>query len=299
MKRLLVAAVILFAVVTSSNAAENPRGTIGKVLDSGTLTLMQDLSAPPWQFRDSNGRAAGVTVDLSMLLASKLGVDLKVINTEWAGLIPGLMAKKADVLLTTLSTTWKRAQRILYIPTSFYSTGSAAMVNPDSDVTNWQSLNSPERTVTFKTGTVSQEVVELWLPKAKKMYLANSADTFEAVRTGRADAVIEDLASFSLTTENYNFRHLVEPRPLIQTDSWAFAVRPGDVFTWQYIDFFTRKIIESGELDVLLDYWANGETWVKDYTKKNNGISDERKNVIKLLGIEEYEPYSGGTRMSD
>lgn len=295
MKKLIGAVlVLLMFMVTFANADE--LNTIGKVLKKGKLVLMNDLTAPPWQFRAANGKAAGLSVDLGRLLAAKLDVDLEIRNTEWAGLIPGMMARKSDFLVTTLSTTFKRAQRILYTTETWYMTGAAVVVRNDSKVKDWTEYNSPKMSIAVKTGTVSQEVVKKYMPKANLVTFPSSIDPFEALKAGRVDAVVEDQAAIGPFLKDYDFKHLQSPRPLIQSDTWAFAVRPGDIFTWQYLNFFLTKIKESGELDALLQYWTEGKTWEADFLESNDGLSEERKALIKLLDIAAYDPNTGGKR---
>ncbi|NTJ63216.1 amino acid ABC transporter substrate-binding protein [Agrobacterium rhizogenes] len=294
MKKLVVLAVGLMLVMGGvASAADDPKGTLGEIMKDKKIVIMNDLSAAPWQFRDANGNPAGFSVDLDRLIASKLDVDLEMRNVEWAGLIPGLLSRKSDILATSMSTTFKRAQQILFTTESWYSTGVVAIVKPEDQGKSWEELNEAGKRIAVKAGTNAVDAAKQFFPKAELQTYPNDADTYQALKTGRVDAALNDLAVLGVVKSEYGFEALKQPRELITTDTWGFAVRPGDTYTWQYLNFFLAKIRDSGELAALKKYWVDGDTWKKDFLEKNNGVSDERKKLVDLLGIGAYAPESG------
>lgn len=284
---------LLMALTANAGAADDPRGTVGEILKAKKIVIMNDLSAAPWQFRDANGNAAGFSIDLNRLIAAKLDVDLEMRNVEWAGLIPGLLSRKSDILATSMSTTFKRAQQIMFTKESWYSTGVVAIVRSEDKGQSWEQLNQSGKRIAVKAGTNAVDAAKQFFPNAELQTYPNDVDTYQALKTGRVDAALNDLAVLGVVKPEYGFEALTQPRELITTDTWGFAVRPGDIYTWQYLDFFLAKIRESGELAALKKYWVDGETWKKDFLEKNSGVSDERKKLIQLLGIEAYAAESG------
>ncbi|UPA27153.1 substrate-binding periplasmic protein [Shinella oryzae] len=296
---LFAAAGAVMALAGTAVHADEIKGTIAEVLKAKKIVIMNDLSAAPWQFRDANGNAAGFSVDLDRLIAAKLDVDLELVNVEWAGLIPGLLSNKSDILATSMSTTFKRAQQILFTTGTWYETGVVAIVNPENEKLSWEELNQPGKRIAVKAGTSAVDVAKQFFANAEIQSYPNDTDTYQALKTDRVDAALNDLAVLNVVQGEYGFVSLKEPRELISSDTWAFAVRPGDIYTWQYLNFFMTKIRESGELAALYKYWVDGETWKADFLEKNDGVSEERKALVNLLGIGAYVPESGdGSRMT-
>lgn len=294
MKKLAALAIsALMALTATAGAADDPRGTIGNILKEKKIVIMNDLSAAPWQFRDANGNAAGFSLDLDRLIAAKLDVNLEMRNVEWAGLIPGLLSRKSDILATSMSTTFKRAQQVMFTKNSWYSTGVVAIVKPENKGQSWEELNQSGKKIAVKAGTNAVDAAKQFFPQAELQTYPNDVDTYQALKTGRVDATLNDLAVLGIVKAEYGFESLSQPRQLITADTWGFAVRPGDFYTLQYLDFFLAKIQESGELDALKQYWVDGEAWKKDFLEKNNGVSEERKKLVELLGIGAYVPESG------
>ena len=298
--KLFIGALVATSIATLSvAAAEDPRGTLGDILKAKKIVIMNDLSAAPWQFRDAKGNAAGFSIDLDRLIAAKLDVDLEMRNVEWAGLIPGLLSRKSDILATSMSTTFKRAQQVMFTRNNWYETGVVAIVQPENKDQSWEDLNQPGQKIAVKAGTNAVDAAKQFFPKAELQTYPNDVDTYQALKTGRVNAILNDLAVLGIVKPEYGFEALSEPRQLITADTWGFAVRPGDFYTQQYLDFFLTKIAESGELAALKKYWVEGDAWKKDFLEKNNGVSDDRKALVELLGISAYVPESGdGSRMT-
>jgi len=298
-KIFLIAFITLLTWGHAVNAQDDPRGTIAQVLKEQKLVTMIDLSAAPWQFRDPQGNAVGFAVDLNRLIAAKLDVDLEMRNVEWAGLIPALLTRKSDILATTMSTTHKRAQQVLFTTGSWYQTGVIAAVAPQNKDHSWEDYNSNTKRIAAKVGTNAVDIAKQYFPQGELQTYPNDTDTYQALKAGRVDMILIDLAVLGVVHDEYGFEALQQPRQLITSDTWSFAVRPGDVYTWQYLNFFLDKITQSGELDALHKYWVEGENWKADFMEKNDGISEERKTLIEFLAIESYVPESGkATRMT-
>lgn len=298
--KLIIGAIIATSIGTLSAAsAEDPRGTLGDILKAKKIVIMNDLSAAPWQFRDANGNAAGFSIDLDRLIAAKLDVDLEMRNVEWAGLIPGLLSRKSDILATSMSTTFKRAQQVMFTRNNWYETGVVAIVKPENKDQSWEELNQPGQKIAVKAGTNAVDAAKQFFPQAELQTYPNDVDTYQALKTGRVNGILNDLAVLGVVNAEYGFEALSQPRQLVTSDTWGFAVRPGDFYTQQYLDFFLAKIAESGELNALKNYWVEGDTWKKDFLEKTEGVSDERKKLVELLGISAYVPEGGdGSRMT-
>ncbi|MDZ5454350.1 transporter substrate-binding domain-containing protein [Labrys sp. ZIDIC5] len=296
MKKLaLIAAVAMLAVTSQASAADDPKGAIGAILEAKKIVIMNDLSAAPWQFRDANGNAAGFSIDLDRMIAAKLGVDLQLRNVEWAGLIPGLLTRKSDILATSMTVTPKRAEQILFTKESWYSTGVVAIVRPEAENVSWEDLNQSGKRIAVKAGTSAVDIAKQFFAKAEIQSYPNDTDTYQALKTNRVDAALNDLAVLGVVRKEYGFVSSKTPRELISQDNWAFAVRPKDVATQQYLDAFLSEIKKDGRLEALRAYWVDSEAWKKDFLEKNSSVSDERKKLIDKLGIGAYVPESGSS----
>lgn len=280
----------LAGTATTAVAQDDP---FADIKAAGSIVIMNDLSAAPWQFRDANGNPAGFSVDLNRVIAARLDVDLQLLNVEWAGLIPGLLTGRSDILATTMTVTPARAEQILFTDERWYMTGVVAIVRPDDAGGSWEDLDASGTRIAVKAGTSAVDVAREFFPQAEIQSYPNDTDTYQALRTNRVDAALNDLAVLDVVAREYGFVALEEPRQLLSSDEWAFAVRPGDVGRQQYLDAMLAEMKENGELDALYAYWVDGNVWSDDFLERNDGVSEERLALVELLGISAYVPETG------
>ena len=75
------------------------------LIQPGTLTVGMDLVFKPEMYLSPAGKPAGYDVALLNKLAAAMHLKLKIDNLDFTGLIPGLEAKKFDMVSVGLSPT--------------------------------------------------------------------------------------------------------------------------------------------------------------------------------------------------
>ncbi len=287
---LAISFLLLFSIV--SYAADS-RGTIAEIEKRGKLRIAYNCASEHYQFRDVNNHPVGMAIDLGKMIAANLDVDIEMTDMDWSGLIPALLTKKTDFLATTMSTTFSRAQKVLFTKEKWYVTGVSAWVRKEDGYKSWEELSAKKATIGAVAGTVSAEVAKEYLSDTNLKTFQLDADVWEALNTKRIDAALNDNVFKKVLEERYpGFQLLTNPRELIKTDTWAFTVRPDDQFTWHYLNFFLEKTKENGQLAALEKYWTEGDQWKKDYLEKGP-VSQKREEIVRFLGIEDYSPYVG------
>ena len=77
--------------------------------DKGELTVAMDLHYPPTTFlADDNTTPIGLNPDIARLVAKKLGLKLKFVNTSFDTIIPGIEGGRYDFTATSMSPTPER-----------------------------------------------------------------------------------------------------------------------------------------------------------------------------------------------
>src|SRR4051812_37554598 len=86
------------------------KGATGK----NQLRIGMELSYPPFEMTDEQGRPTGVSVDLAQELGKALGREVKIENIPFHGLIPALQTSKIDLVISSMTATPERAQSIAF-----------------------------------------------------------------------------------------------------------------------------------------------------------------------------------------
>jgi polar amino acid transport system substrate-binding protein len=81
------------------------------VKDKGELTVAMDLHYPPTTFlADDSTTPIGLNPDVARLVAAKLGLGLKFVNTSFDTIIPGVEGGRYDFTATSMSPTPDRLE---------------------------------------------------------------------------------------------------------------------------------------------------------------------------------------------
>lgn len=121
---LLTAAALIFI---SSSAAQS--GTLQDIKKRGELVVAVEASYPPFAFIE-NGKIVGYDADLLELVLRDLvaqGVKVNASDQPWPGMLPGLLAKKYDMIGSPVYMRAERFKKFNFtVPTSEATTGLLA-----------------------------------------------------------------------------------------------------------------------------------------------------------------------------
>jgi ABC-type amino acid transport substrate-binding protein len=242
------------AASTSSTSAASDSGpaTGLKPINSGKLTVGMNLQFKPEMYLD-NGEPAGYDVDLLKKLVPDLGVALNIQNLDFNGLIPGLQAKKFDMVSVGLSATPERKKVVdftrAYVP---YALVLGVPTKDASSITSVDAVNASGKTVTALQGSTGEQLAKKLFPEAKVKGFPDQNAAFLEVATGRADAiVVEDylLAQFQASNAG-KLEKAAIAKPLdVQYGSWAVP-KGNDEFV-KYLDTWLCKAQTDGTLEEL------------------------------------------------
>ena len=96
-------------------------GTNG-VLRFGTAAVTE-----PFSFVDGTRQVVGMDIEFAALTAAKLGRRLEIVNMDFGGMIPALIAGKVDMIGACITITAERRKSVLFSDT-YYVGGISALV---------------------------------------------------------------------------------------------------------------------------------------------------------------------------
>jgi polar amino acid transport system substrate-binding protein len=220
------------------------------------LRVGMELSYPPFEMTDRQGRPTGVSVRLAEALGKHLGREVVIENVAFDGLIPALKTGKIDCIISSLTATPERRRAIAFSE-PYLKTGLALLVGAHSPVHSAADLDAPGRTVAVKKGTTGHQYAAT-LKQARVLVLDKESAAVMEVAQGKADAFIYD----SLSVFRNQRRHPDTTRAILQPfreETWAIGLRLGDDELRRQIDEFLQAFRATGGFERLGDEFLPDE----------------------------------------
>lgn len=264
--RTFMAAVLtasLFSLLAASGASA---GTVEDIQKRGRVIIGLSTFVP-WAMRAKNGDLVGFEIDVGRKLAADMGVEAEFVPTAWDGIIPALLSKKFDIIITGMVVKPKRNLTVNFShPYAYLTVGMAAnkKMAADMGLQTLEDWNSSKVTLTIKRGTAPGETVERLFPKAKLRQFDDDAQALQDVLNGNAHAF--------LTSEPKPTYYVIDNPDVLYnpfgSGPWdpsasAFAVRKGDP---DALNFFNNWIMYhelDGWLERTHDKWFTNRDWKK------------------------------------
>jgi len=165
--------------------------TLETVRAKGVMVIGNGGAFPPFEFIE-NGQLVGFDIDLGNEICRRLGVKAQWEKIDFSGLIASLTSRRVDVLITAMTKTPERAERIAF-STSYYNSGIAAASRPGTPVRLAEDLTG--KVVAVQVGTAAERFVrDNYGTKVKQLKTFNEFPlAFADVEAGRADVVVNTL----------------------------------------------------------------------------------------------------------
>ena len=260
MKRLLSATCIATLLISGGAMARTP----------DNVKLAIDVPYEPFVYRAPNGQLEGFEIDLGNKLCKRAELTCSWVEQPWDGIIPGLMARKYDAILSSMAITPERERQVLFsIP--YYNTPSIWITARDRDI-NIEDRDSLEGlSVGVQRGSIRDVyVTEMYGDVLDIRRYGSSQDVENDLEAGRLDLAFED---YPLAMENIDFRNDDSPfkqiGPEISTPKRIFgsgaamAFRTRDRALAETFNQAIREVYADGTFDRLMQQYFDYDLSVR------------------------------------
>ena len=265
-KKILAGVVAALAVLTAgctssgANAAGGGGGTssvsdshLTRVLKSHTIRIGVQSEAAPWGVQKSDGSFEGFDIEIAKALGTALGAKVKFIPVTNESRIPMLQADKTDVMIASFTATDERAQQVAF--TVPYAAGGTLIAVPkSSSIHSYDDLAG--KSVSASRGSIGEQILEAHFPKAKPALFNSFADSVQALKSGKVDALIENNVIVpQLVQKDSNLRVL--QGPVLRPSLMSMGIKQGDQVWMNYLNNFIRNYNVSGQNDTASQKWLS------------------------------------------
>lgn len=240
-------------------------GAIDDAVRRGVLKVGTTPTYMPFEMKDKQGRIVGFEIDLLQAMSRALGVELELVAVPYTELIPGLMAKKFDLIGSGMTVTQERNLKLNFSD-SFIVVGQTVLLHPRlaGTVTSIEDLDEAGYRVATTEGTTGEAAAQRFLGAARLISFATAEEGVRQVVEGKADAFVHD-APYNLIVisrpENGTLLALEQP---FTFEPLAFGLKKGDYDSLNWINHFLNQVAQDGTYDRLHDKWFKETDWMAE-----------------------------------
>ena len=210
---------------------------------------------PPVIFK-AEGHLTGLEVDLAHGLNEELGRPIELVELDWEALIPALEDGRIDVIMSGMSITEARAQRVRFVE-PYLRIGQMAIIRK-VDSLKWGSpamLARMTGRVGFVAGTTGAAYVQEQLPQAEHVPVQSADEGLEALRAETMDVFVHDALTAWRVGENESTDILTSSFSPLTEEYLAWAVRKTDDALHRDLESVLARWRSSGRLQALFHKW--------------------------------------------
>ncbi len=264
MKKLALLLVVMFAAMTISTGTAMS-GALDDIQKRGTLRVGMEPGYMPFELTNQKGEIIGFDVDMAKRMAKAMGVKLELVSTAWDGIIPALLTKKFDIIMSGMTLTQERNLSINFA-TPYILIGQSVLLNKkfEGEVTSYQDLNNAKYTVASKLGTTGEQATKRMIPNAKYISYETEQEGVIEVVNGKIDAFIYDMPFNAIAYAQKGQGKIVHLDAPFTKEPLAWAIRKGDVDFLNWLNNFMEQIKYDGVYARIYKKWFQDDTWLKE-----------------------------------
>jgi polar amino acid transport system substrate-binding protein len=264
------AALFLFAACTGGGAASSAPASAATIAApaaikaAGKIVWCVDVSYPPEEFYAADGSTAqGSDVDIATEVSKRLGVTAQVDNTGFDGIIPALLAKKCDLIISGMNDTEERAKQVDFVDYLKVGQGLLVAAGNPKGIHTLEDLSG--KAVAVQLGTTNKDALDAANEKLKAAGKAaidiqtyqQDTDGFQQLALGRVDAFSTDspvVAYYNSKPENAGKFEVggtpIDPAPI------GIAVSKDNTALRDAVKAAVDAMYADGTLKSIVDKWG-------------------------------------------
>jgi polar amino acid transport system substrate-binding protein len=141
-------AVAALAIAVGFSSAPAQADELEKLKAAGEMRIAMSGQYPPFSFTNEKNEVVGFDASIGSEIAKRMGLKANIVTTPFDGIIAGLLAKKYDAVVASMTITPEREKAVDFVG-PYYHAGRTIVVKESSSIQKLEDLNGKTVGVTM------------------------------------------------------------------------------------------------------------------------------------------------------
>lgn len=257
MKKILLSILALSLIfLTGCTEKKEVKNQLQQIIERDYIIVGVKTDSKPFGFLNKQtGEIEGFDIDIAKMIANDiLGSErkIKLVPVTTSQKIESITSGQVDIAVATFTITPQR-QYLLDFSNPYYIAGQSAVVKKDSKIYNFTDLKN--KTTIVVLGSTAEQNIRRILPMARLSGYKNYEEAFDALKSGKADALSTDNTILSgFLSDNNDYRML---KNRITQEPYAVGMKrnENDESLKKAVNITINRIHKDGTLMKLRKKW--------------------------------------------
>tara|TARA_R110002110_G_scaffold70800_7_gene189548 strand:+ start:3949 stop:4725 length:777 start_codon:yes stop_codon:yes gene_type:complete len=249
-----LAALLLF-VTLALPAAAGGRPVPDRIAATGEVRVGLTGDYKPFSWEGPTGHFEGIDAEMAAVLASGLGVRLRIVKTSWPTLMDDLAAERFDIGMGGISATRERREAAFFSEPLL--TDGKTPIARCADAARFQTLAQIDRegvTLIVNPGGTNEKFARANIHAATLLLHKDNASIFEEIAAGRADVMITDAIETRVMAREHPDLCAIHPDAPFTRAEKAYLLPPDEAWK-RRVDAWLAAMEASGEKQAIFEKW--------------------------------------------
>ena len=243
---------LTLAVLSMSGCDNSPSGK--------TYLVATDATLVPMSFMSVGNDIIGFEPDLIRALAKEAGINIRIINVEWAGLFGGLITNKFDMVISSVTVLEERKERMAFSE-PYLKSGLALVVRRNQEnINSFEDAKKNNFLIGAQIGTTAYFFLEKDPAIRKKGYQMYGHAVADLIN-GEIDAVLGESTGTLFYKNKHKplFEKIKMVGEIMTNEHYAIVLRKEDTALLTQVNSALQKILKDGTVVRLHKKWDLGQ----------------------------------------
>jgi polar amino acid transport system substrate-binding protein len=230
----------------------------------GTLMIGTEAAYVPYEFF-KDGQIVGYDPDIMGIIGPKLGVKVQFIDTAWSGIIPALYAGKFDCIVSAMTITAPRAEKVLFSMPYADASNVILLRADESSIKTADDLSG--KIIGVQLGSAAAGIIKTFEAKLKAAGKPGYADVkqyehypeaYQDLINKRVDAVVNSRSTMMVVMHDAPGKFKMIGGVSDITAYFGMAFRKEDTALRDFVNVQLAEMKKDGTLTKLQQQWFGG-----------------------------------------